>query len=123
MAFMEACQMLVAGLPVDGADRRILEYLLENAVGRGNLKSWTEIEAALTEQGVTDLPTKENFQTGLLSRTRESDAFIGSSPKGYFVINSREDAYVTRDFYINRITTEARRLEHLQRLIEREYPL
>lgn len=123
MAFREACEKLLQTLGPDSSKRKILEYLLSNAVGRKNVKSWATIEADLVARGVHDLPNKEAFQVGLLGATRKGDAFVGSSSKGYFIIDSREDAYVTRDFYINRITSEAARLQLLQKLIEDEYPL
>jgi len=123
MAFYETCQNLAKDLKEDDPNRKILEYLLTNAVGRKNLKSWDKIETDLVAAGVENLPSKENFQTGLLGKTRECEAFIGSSPKGFFIINDREDAYVTRDFYIKRITTQAARLDKLQKLIERQYPI
>lgn len=123
MPFREACEKLLLTLGPDSPQRKILEYLLEHAMGRKNVKSWATIEADLMAQGIQNLPSKEAFQVGLLGSTRKGDAFVGSSPKGYFIIDSREDAYVTRDFYINRITTEAARLQLLQKLIETEYPL
>lgn len=123
MPFREACESLLRELPAESANHKILEYLLKNAVGRKNLKSWTTIESDLKAEGATGLPSKEDFQVDLLGMTRKGEAFIGSSPKGYFIIDSREDAYVTRDFYINRITVQAARLQLLQGLIETEYPL
>lgn len=123
MPFREACEKLLQTLAPDSPQRKILEYLMTNAMGRKNVKSWATIESDLTAQGVTNLPSKEAFQVGLLGATRKGEAFVGSSSRGYFIIDSREDAYVTRDFYINRITTEAARLQLLQTLIESEYPL
>jgi len=122
MAFQEACQKLADSLSAADPSKAILDYLLENAVGRKNAKSWTKIRAHLSAQGVTNIPSKENFQIGLLGKTRETDAFIGSGRLGFFIIAERDDAYFTRDFYIKRITVQASRLDKLQKLIEKEFP-
>jgi len=58
---------------------------------------------------------------GLLSRTRESDAFIGSTSDGYFIIDGLADAFACLNFYLKRISVEQRRVESLRQLIEAEY--
>jgi len=119
MPFFESCTANVNVLARTPADRAILDYLLANAVGKNQAKSWDAIELALKNEH--DLPTKEGFQMGLLARSRRSDAFIGSSPSGYFIIDSLEDAFACLNFYLKRISVEQQRVESLRKLIEDTY--
>lgn len=121
MAFLRSCISDAATLAPKEGERAILDYLLEHAVGKANLKSWDSIEAALTAQGITGLPSKESFQTGLLSRTRENDAFIGSTKDGYFIIEDMRDAFACLNFYLSRIEVENRRVQSLRRLMQSEF--
>jgi len=119
MPFFESCITNAHTLARTTAERAILDYLLENAVGKNNAKSWDTISFALKDEHT--LPTKEGFQMGLLARSRGSDAFIGSCPAGYFIINGLEDAFACLNFYLKRISVEQQRVESLRKLIESAY--
>lgn len=123
MAFHSSCIALAQSLSADDVNRRILDFLLSQAVGRKNAKSWPKIEAHLVAVGAPKIPTKEAFQVGFLGKTRQGDEFIGSTSKGFFIIDSPLDAEATRRFYQHRIFVQMDRLRRLEALIEKEYPL
>ena len=76
MAFHSSCIALAQSLPAADVNRRILDFLLSQAVGRKNAKSWPKIKAHLVAVGVPKIPTKEAFQVGFLGKTRQGDEFI-----------------------------------------------
>jgi len=101
MSFLPAAHKLLASLKVGSPRWEILNYLIRNAVGSSNAKSWEQIHAYLVSKKIKY--EKGSFQQGLLKNTRESDSFIGSydhgSQAGYFIINTQLDAELMRDWY------------------------
>jgi hypothetical protein len=59
--------------------------------------------------------TNTGFQQTVLAESRGADFFIGSGPRGYFLIETLEDAAAMRDFYERRIAAETQNLGNLQR--------
>lgn len=100
----------------DPAERALYEYLLANAVGHGNAKSWGAIQAALRRRGIS--MAQNDFQQTILKRSRsqDSDIFIGSSNNGYFLIETTGDSEMMREFYQSRIASEQANLNRLLEL-------
>lgn len=96
----------------------ILEYLINNAVGRNNAKSWETIAAQCATLGV--VVDKLNFQQGFLANTRDGQIFIGSCTRGYFLIQDRDDALLAAEFYRTRINRQQQHLTHLENLVRGE---
>jgi len=122
MAFKDACIKLTQSLEKEDVDREIVIYLLDNAVGKDNLKSWPKIEEHLESKGhELKRGAKERFQVEFLGKTRESDSFIGSTNKGYYIIDSLQDAYACLSFYLKKISSMQERVENLRKLMDKEY--
>jgi len=117
MAFVESARQY-AQETEDPGERAILEYLLENAVGSSNAKSWETMQAAIQAKGINMRQT--DFQQTFLkkSRSQSSEIFIGSSNNGYFLIETPDDAQIMREFYQTRIDSEQANLDRLLELIE-----
>lgn len=122
--FANEAAVVARGLRPGDPMRVLLEYLLQNARGRVNAKTWPAIDRHLRENGVG--VSKEQFQQTLLKRTRNGRIFIGSndhgSGRGYFLIQDREDAAVAREFYTRRIEVQQENLNRLDELIEQTWP-
>jgi hypothetical protein len=116
MTFVESARQYVQETE-NPAERAIYDYLLANAVGHGNAKSWGTIQAALRRRGVS--MRQNDFQQTILkqSRSQNSEIFIGSSNNGYFLINTTADAEIMREFYQTRIDSEQVNLNRLLELI------
>lgn len=98
MSFIAAAQAHLATLPANCDEAKILAYLLASAQGSQNAKSWTSIST-----NVAPRITKEEFQQGLLSRSRSADYFIGSCGSGYFIIASQADVDVAGNYLASRV--------------------
>jgi hypothetical protein len=124
MPFLSAVQSHVQTLPPGSTDRLILEFLLENAVGRRNAQPWSALDTCLKRHGVSI--RQQTFQQGLLKKSREGQLFIGSNDhgvgRGYFLIQDREDAEVIRQWYLRRIQVEQGHLDQLEALIQQQWP-
>lgn len=123
MPFLDTARVHVQRLPAGSVERRILEFLLENGVGRHNAQTWPTIDHHLRRHGHT--VRQQTFQQGLLKQSREASVFIGSNDhgvgQGYFLIQDREDAEVMRRWYLRRIQVEQGHLDHLDRLIHEHF--
>jgi hypothetical protein len=121
MPFVDSARATVQELAEGHPKRIVLEYLLENALGRHQARPWPELAAHLNEHGIS--MTREQFQQTILAETRSGDIFIGSndhSPgRGYFLIHDRADADFAREFYTRRIAAQQANLDQLDRLIDR----
>lgn len=117
MPFDSAVPALLAKLAPGSMEHAILDYLWKNARGHASAKTWDEIVAHCSSYGVSD--DRRPFQHGLLANTRAEDVFIGSGPRGYFIVQDRDDAKIMADFYKSRIATETTHLNHLNALISR----
>ena len=124
MPFLNAAQIYIQQLPACSADRLIMEFLLQNAVGRHNSQPWGALDAYLSQHDIHI--RQQTFQQGLLKRSREGKVFIGSNDhgigRGYFLIQDREDAEVMRQWYLRRIQIEQGHLDQLQALINQQWP-
>lgn len=100
--------------------RLILEFLIDQAPGRANAKSWDDIERHLSK--FEKHSSQSGFQQSLLSdcRCKPSKFYIGSndhSPHlGYFIILNDDDANVMANWYKSRIAKEESHLEYLESL-------
>lgn len=122
--FVEAARAAVRQYPLNDPRRVVLEYLLDYAVGRWNAKPWPVIENALRVRGV--IMEKNFFQQNILKDSRAGNVFIGSTDngieRGYFLIETYEDAMAMIDFYKKRIAAETRNLQQCEKLAKEQWP-
>ena len=114
MPFLHAAQQAVADPATPREIRLTLEYLLANAVGRNNAHPMDDVLGHLFANGIQIGPSK--FQTTILAESREGQIFIGAGQRGYFLIETEEDARATLRFYESRIASELRRIANLRAL-------
>ena len=114
MPFVLDARRLANRLPANDPLRLTLEFLLQNAVGRGNAVPFSQIDRHLQRHGVA--MSMQTFQHTVLQATRAGTVFIASFNQGYFLIQNQDDAITMRDWYRNRIRSEARNLRNLRRL-------
>jgi hypothetical protein len=117
MSFIPAVRREIGGRQPNDPIRLVLEFLLQNGVGRSNSKPIGDIITHLQANGVNITPTV--FQQTILSDSRSSDYYIGSGSRGYFLIDNRGDAERMRDFYESRIIAEQANLDNLRRQAQR----
>jgi hypothetical protein len=115
MPFVNDAEALLGRLPADSVDAIILEFLLERGVGRRNAQSWRRIDERVRQRGFRI--SKQQFQHGLLAASRAGSLFIGSTNRGYFLIENRDDAVAMQGWYLERIAVEQKHLNQLNRLI------
>jgi hypothetical protein len=124
MPFVNSAQKYTQKLPVGSVERVIMEFLLQNAIGRHNSQPWSALDTHLQQHG--HHIRQQTFQQGLLKRTREGEVFIGSNDhgigRGYFLIQDREDADIIRQWYLRRIQIEQGHLNQLDALINQQWP-
>jgi hypothetical protein len=118
MPFIAAAHIELARLNPRTPNHAILDYLIANALGAGNAKSWEAIETHCNQNRV--VVDKQDFQQGFLAETRDGDIFIGSCSRGYFIIQNRDDAVVAADFYRVRIARQQQHLTHLENLVRQQ---
>jgi hypothetical protein len=111
MPFLEAARHAAHANRTSGELRAVLEFMLRRAVGRANAVPLEEIVGHLNAEGFPITPT--GFQQTVLKSTREGEIFIGSSNRGYFLIENIDDAREMQRFYVNRIAAEQAHLENL----------
>ena len=115
MPFILAARRELANLNSGTPNHAILDYLINNALGAANAKSWDVIETRCNRNGV--VVDKQAFQQGFLAETRDGDIFSGSCSRGYFIIQNRGDAVEAANFYRVRIAREQQHLAHLGNLV------
>ena len=93
--------------------RITLEYMMSCGIGRRNAIPLRRIVAYLNRRGVRVSET--GFQQTILAESRSGNYFIGSDRRGYFLIDSVQDAEEMRDFYRTRIRREQENLANLAR--------
>jgi hypothetical protein len=71
------------------------------------------IVADLRAQGLS--LTETGFQQTVLAQSRDGAYFIGSGRRGYFLIDTQQDAEEMKDFYEGRIMAEQQNLDNLRR--------
>ena len=122
MSFLPNAQAALASGNLGLNETAILTYLLANAVGRANAKSWRVIELYLTNLPTPIVMEMQEFQHGLLAASRADDYFIGSSNKGFFIIDSEDDAKASASYYDSRIQAETTHLNQLRRICRNHNP-
>ena len=113
MSFLPAVQREINSRRPNDPVRLTLEFLLANAIGRQNAIPLPTIVAQLRAQCVN--LTETGFQQTVLAESRDRDYFIGSGRRGYFLIDTQQDAEEMRDFYEERIRAEQQNLDNLMR--------
>ena len=113
MSFLPAVRREIQSRQPNDPVRVTLEYLLQRAVGRHNAVPLPTIVADLRAHGLN--LTETGFQQTVLAQSRDGDYFIGSGRRGYFLIETQQDAEEMRDFYEERIRAEQQNLDNLRR--------
>jgi hypothetical protein len=113
MSFLPAVQREIQRRRPNDPVRITLEYMSQHAVGHQNPVPLGRIVAHLQAQGVNISET--GFQQTVLAASRDADYFIGSGSRGYFLIDTIDDAIVMRDFYETRIRVEQQNPGNLRR--------
>jgi hypothetical protein len=113
MSFLPAVRREIDNRPPDDPTRLTLEYLIQHGIGHRNPVPLPEIVEHLNDNGIQLSET--GFQQTILAESRDSDYFIGSGPRGYFLIDTVDDARVMQQFYTARINAEQQNLENLRR--------
>lgn len=112
MSFLPAVRREIASRQPNDPIRMTLEYLIQHGIGHLNPVSKSVIVPHLNNNGIQI--TETGFQQTVLAESRSQDFYIGVGRSGYFLIDTIEDAFVTRDFYNVRIQAEQRNLENLR---------
>lgn len=113
MSLFPNAQAVLASGSLGSDEAAILTFLVNNAVGKANAKSWKKINAHLRSLPTPIVMVKQDFQHGLLSHSRENNYFIGSSNKGFFIIDDIQDARASASYYRSRIQSETMHLSQL----------
>jgi hypothetical protein len=114
MSFLPAVRREIATRPPNDPVRLTLEYLLIHGLGYHNSVPQGDIVAHLHTRGVNLSVT--GFQQTVLAESRSAAFYIGSGNRGCFLIDTRADAMVMRDFYSARIQREQQNLNNLLNL-------
>ncbi len=113
MSLLPNAQAVLANGVLGVNETEILSFLISNAVGRTNAKSWKKINAHLRNLPTPIVMVKQDFQHGLLSHSRANNYFIGSSNRGFFIIDDVQDARTSAGYYRSRIQSETMHLSQL----------
>ena len=113
MSFLPAVQREINNRPLNDPVRVTLEYFMQRGVGRQNSVTLANIVRHLQRQRLNI--TETGFQQSVLAESRARDFYIGSGPRGYYLIDTIADAREMRDFYVARMRAERRNLRNLRR--------
>jgi hypothetical protein len=113
MSFLPAVRRQISSRAAGDKVKITLEYLLRYGVGKENPVSLKRLVTHLKRRGVKI--SEPGFQQTILAESRGADYFIGSGPKGYFLIDSENDAIEMAKFYEHRIQAEKQNLKNLKR--------
>jgi len=113
MSFLPAVQREIANRPANDSVRLTLEYLIQHGIGHQNPVPLIVIVQHLNDNGIQISET--GFQQTVLAASRDADYFIGSGNRGYFLIDTVDDARVMQRFYNTRISAEQQNLDNLRR--------
>jgi hypothetical protein len=113
MSFLPAVQRQIDRRPPNDPVRAALEFLMQHGVGHQNSVTLETIVLHLNGRGMGI--TEKGFQQTVLAESRDRDFYIGSGPRGYFLIDTIADAQEMRDFYETRIQAEQQNLNNLRR--------
>ena len=113
MSFLPAVHREIANRQPNDPIRQTLEYLIQHGIGHLNPVPLPIIVQHLNDNGI--LISETDFQQTVLATSRDADYFIGSSNRGYFLIDTIDDARVMQRFYTTRISAEQQNLDNLRR--------
>ena len=113
MSFLPAVQREIANRQPNDPIRLTLEYLIQHGIGHQNPVPLIVIVQHLNDNGIQISET--GFQQTVLAASRDADYFIGSGNRGYFLIDTVDDARVMQRFYNTRISAEQQNLDNLYR--------
>lgn len=117
--FTEIAQDRIRFLGDRDPERIVLEYLMKHARGNANARPWPFLESVLLANGSP--MSKKKFQQTILKKSRANGVFIGSNDsgdsRGYFLIETEQDAKVMCGFYHKRIKAETENLSKLTDLM------
>jgi hypothetical protein len=113
MSFLPAVKQQINKRPPNDPVRITLEYMVQHAVGKRNSVPLKNIVAYLQSRGVNI--TETGFQQSILSESRGADYFIGAGHRGYFLIDTIDDAREMKEFYDVRIRKEEQNRDNLCR--------
>ncbi len=111
MTFMDAVNREIANRNEDDPTRITLEFLRDSNATRSRPVPLSVIVSHLNDHEIDIGET--GFQQTILAISRDQDYFIGSGPKGYFLIRSEDDAKEVWRFYTRRITAESQNRANL----------
>ncbi len=114
--FTNALPTLIDEAEPGSIEKSILTLLSGQARGRKNAMPWREISAFITDFLGFKGKSKNWFQNGMVNKSRKGDLFIGSCRKGFFLIETLEDAQEAEKTYVERIAQEQAHLDQLRRL-------
>jgi hypothetical protein len=112
MSFLPAVQREITNRPANDSVRLTLEYLIQHGMGHLHPVPLRQIVEYLNDNGIQISGT--GFQQTVLAESRSRDFYIGVGRRGYFIIDTIDDAILTRDFYNTRIQAEQRNLDNLR---------
>ncbi len=114
MPFVASAKARVQQLPPQDPMRVTLSYLLQTAIGRRNAVPVDRVVDHINSSILGINISREKFQTTILNDTRAGDIFIGTSANGIYLIETRDDAIATKEFYESRIQSELARIANLK---------
>lgn len=112
MSFLPAVNREIASRPVNDPVRITLEYMVLHGIGRHNAVPLQTIVNHLNSKGAN--VTTTGFQHTVLTESRSKDFYIGSGRRGYYLIDTIDDAKEMRNFYEARIQREQQNLDNLR---------
>lgn len=92
--------------PVGSVERLALEFLTSSCVGREQAATGERIEEEMAKHGLK--MNKYAFQKALVAPSRKKDSgwFIGSSRRGFFIIQDAEDLAEASSYCMSRIAAQ-----------------
>jgi hypothetical protein len=120
MSLLTKSRTTAASLPKNDPLRITLEVLdAGKHIGRAHSIPLKALIIKINE--LLPKPLTENqWQTQVLKKTRTVSCFIGSGPKGFFIIDTIDDARAMKTFYETRIASEQRHLKNLSDQVKLE---
>ncbi|MCM2249039.1 MAG: hypothetical protein NDI58_00440 [Geothrix sp.] len=120
MPFKTAVQAYLDTLDPDSLEFKVLNYLHKNGIGSSKAKSWGKIQEFAKVD--SDEYSKEDFQNGLLAKSRQNKFFICSNNRGYYIPESINDITVAKHYYESRIESMLSNLNNLLAVSQIAYP-
>jgi hypothetical protein len=110
--YLEATRAALLAYPKDSPEQATLQHLIDHSVGRANAITGAALCDAVAQRG--HVITKNWFQHRLVatSRRKESNWFIGSSNRGFFLLADEGDVLESLGRYGVRLKSEAQNGEN-----------